>query len=184
MRRISGCSSMVERKLPKLQVGVRFPSPALKEPRCQQLTTRLFSCLDKTLRRVDVSVAQNRLMWPDRQKMTEKASACTNLVQALVQARQRCRLCGRRSENAAPGGEIATRVANLESCGLALCPRHSRIESARRGVRFVSHKAEQGARRFAPIGANSVDHGIRSGLRAAICAFGTTPGRLPNLSSG
>ena len=36
-----GCSSMVERKLPKLQVGVRFPSPALIEPRCQQVAARL-----------------------------------------------------------------------------------------------------------------------------------------------
>jgi hypothetical protein len=28
MRRVSGCSSMVEQKLPKLTTGVRFPSPA------------------------------------------------------------------------------------------------------------------------------------------------------------
>ena len=41
---VGGCGSMVERKLPKLQVRVRFPSPALKKPRCQHLTARLFSC--------------------------------------------------------------------------------------------------------------------------------------------
>lgn len=52
---VGGCGSMVERKLPKLQVRVRFPSPALKKPRCQHLTARLFSCLERTLRQLGVA---------------------------------------------------------------------------------------------------------------------------------
>ena len=86
-----GCSSMVERKLPKLQVGVRFPSPALKVSRCQQVTARLFSCLDKTLWRVVVSDALKQVTWLDCQNMSAQDSACTNLVQALVQVALKCR---------------------------------------------------------------------------------------------
>ena len=52
---------MVERKLPKLQVGVRFPSPALRKPRCQQMTARLLSRLGRTLERI------LQVTWPSRE---------------------------------------------------------------------------------------------------------------------